>query len=82
MGSTNTLGCAKCLNADGFSGEAQLDRAGCPTHSRFSNAWGSQVGGLSAAPANTGVDAKFAVRVDVTDKFPFLVTKLSPYFDR
>ncbi len=31
---------------------------------------------------NTDVDEKFAVRVDVTDKFPFLVTKLSPYYDR
>jgi hypothetical protein len=25
---------------------------------------------------------KCFVRVDVTDKFPFLVTKLSPYYDR
>jgi hypothetical protein len=25
---------------------------------------------------------KHFVRVDVTDEFPFLVTKLSPYFDR
>jgi hypothetical protein len=24
---------------------------------------------------------KFFVRVDVTEEFPFLVTKLSPYFD-
>ena len=31
---------------------------------------------------NTDVDEKFAVRVDVTDEFPFLVTKLSPYYDR
>jgi len=27
------------------------------------------------------VVSKQAVRVDVTDEFPFLVTKLSPYFD-
>ena len=31
---------------------------------------------------NTDVREKFLVRVDVTEEFPFLVTKLSPYFDR
>jgi hypothetical protein len=31
---------------------------------------------------NTGVVQKFAVRVDVTDEFPFLVTRLSPTYDR
>jgi hypothetical protein len=31
---------------------------------------------------NTDFTEKFAVRVDVTEEFPFLVTKLSPYFDR
>ena len=31
---------------------------------------------------NTGVDEKYFVRVDVTEKFPFLVTKISPYYDR
>lgn len=30
----------------------------------------------------TDVVDKFFVRVDVTEEFPFLVTKLSPYFDR
>jgi hypothetical protein len=30
----------------------------------------------------TDVIEKYAVRVDVTEKFPFLVTKISPYFDR
>lgn len=30
----------------------------------------------------TDVTEKFAVRVDVTGEFPFLVTKLSPYYDR
>lgn len=30
----------------------------------------------------TDVTEKCFVRVDVTDEFPFLVTKLSPYFDR
>lgn len=29
----------------------------------------------------TDVTEKYFVRVDVTEKFPFLVTKLSPYFD-
>jgi len=31
---------------------------------------------------STDVVDKFFVRVDVTDEFPFLVTKLSPYYDR
>jgi hypothetical protein len=31
---------------------------------------------------NTDVVEKQFVRVDVTEEFPFLVTKLSPYFDR
>lgn len=31
---------------------------------------------------STGVVSKHSVRVDVTDQFPFLVTKLSPYYDR
>jgi hypothetical protein len=30
----------------------------------------------------TDFTEKFSVRVDVTEEFPFLVTKLSPYFDR
>lgn len=30
---------------------------------------------------NTDVIEKFFVRVDVTEEFPFLVTKLSPYYD-
>ena len=31
---------------------------------------------------NTDVTEKFFVRVDVTEEFPFLVTTLSPYYDR
>lgn len=31
---------------------------------------------------NTDVTEKYFVRVDVTEEFPFLVTKMSPYFDR
>ena len=30
----------------------------------------------------TDVVEKFFTRVDVTEEFPFLVTKMSPYFDR
>jgi PatG C-terminal len=30
----------------------------------------------------TDVDEKHFVRVDVTEEFPFLVTKMSPYYDR
>jgi hypothetical protein len=31
---------------------------------------------------NTDFTEKFSVRVDVTEEFPFLVTKISPYYDR
>ena len=31
---------------------------------------------------NTDFTEKFFVRCDVTEEFPFLVTKLSPYYDR
>jgi hypothetical protein len=31
---------------------------------------------------DTDVTEKFFVRVDVTEEFPFLVTKLSPYYNR
>jgi hypothetical protein len=30
----------------------------------------------------TDVVEKYFVRVDVTEQFPFLVTKMSPYYDR
>jgi hypothetical protein len=36
---------------------------------------------LSYTNRNTDFTQKFFVRVDVTEEFPFLVTKLSPYFD-
>jgi PatG C-terminal len=31
---------------------------------------------------NTDFTEKFLVRMDMTEEFPFLVTKLSPYYDR
>lgn len=37
---------------------------------------------FSYANRTTDFTEKYFVRVDVTDEFPFLVTKLSPYFDR
>jgi hypothetical protein len=37
---------------------------------------------FSVTDRATDVVEKSFVRVDVTDEFPFLVTKLSPYFDR
>jgi hypothetical protein len=37
---------------------------------------------FSYANRTTDVTDKFFVRVDVTEEFPFLVTKLSPYYDR
>jgi hypothetical protein len=30
---------------------------------------------------NTDVTEKYFVRVDVTEEFPFLATKMSPYYD-
>lgn len=35
-----------------------------------------------AVKASSVGTAAFFVRVDVTEEFPFLVTKLSPYYDR
>jgi hypothetical protein len=37
---------------------------------------------FSFTDRRTDVVSKFFTRVDVTEEFPFLVTKLSPYFDR
>lgn len=37
---------------------------------------------FSYTDRNTDVVEKYFVRVDVTDEFPFLVTKMSPYYDR
>jgi hypothetical protein len=37
---------------------------------------------FSFTSRETDVVEKFFVRVDVTEEFPFLVTKLSPYYDR
>jgi hypothetical protein len=31
---------------------------------------------------NTDFTEKFFVRCDMTEEFPFLVTKMSPYYDR
>jgi hypothetical protein len=37
---------------------------------------------ISQTNRTTGVVEKYSVRVDVTNEFPFLVTSLSPYYDR
>jgi hypothetical protein len=37
---------------------------------------------LSFTNRNTGFTEKSFVRVDVTEEFPFMVTKMSPYYDR
>jgi len=37
---------------------------------------------FSLTNRNTDVTEKYFARVDVTEEFPFLVTKLSPFFDR
>ncbi|WP_157537724.1 cyanobactin maturation protease PatG family protein [Kitasatospora azatica] len=37
---------------------------------------------FSFTDRHTDVTEKHFVRVDVTEEFPFLVTKLSPYYDR
>ena len=39
-------------------------------------------GRLSYANRSTDFTEKFFVRVDVTEEFPFLVTRLSPYYNR
>lgn len=38
--------------------------------------------GVAYTNRNTDFREKFCVRVDVTEEFPFLVTKLGPYYDR
>ncbi|MGC1132942.1 MAG: hypothetical protein WA941_08965 [Nitrososphaeraceae archaeon] len=37
---------------------------------------------FSCTNRNTDVTEKYFTRVDVTEEFPFLVTKMSPYYDR
>jgi hypothetical protein len=37
---------------------------------------------FSYTDRNTDFTEKFCARVDVTEEFPFLVTKMSPYYDR
>ena len=37
---------------------------------------------FSYTSRQTGVEEKYFVRVDVTEEFPFLVTRLSPFFER
>jgi hypothetical protein len=37
---------------------------------------------LSYTNRATDVVEKFSLRVDVTEEFPFLITKMSPYYDR
>ena len=37
---------------------------------------------LSYTDRNTDVVEEYFCRVDVTEEFPFPVTKLSPYYDR
>ena len=37
---------------------------------------------FSYSNRNTDVNEKFFCRVDVTDEFPFMVKKLSTYYDR
>ena len=37
---------------------------------------------FSYTDRSTDVVEKFFVRVDVTDEFPYLVTKMSPYYNR
>ena len=37
---------------------------------------------FSYTDRNTDVTEKYFVRVDVTEEFPFLVTRLSPFYER
>jgi len=37
---------------------------------------------FSYTDRNTDVTEKYFVRVDITEEFPFLVAKLSPFYER
>ncbi len=51
-------------------------------HSRLSGTRKIVAPIFSYTHRETGVIEKWFVRVDVTEEFPFLVTPLSPYYDR
>ena len=63
------------MNIPGFTAETSIYRTA--TKYRL-NTGGMELTG-EVRPA---LLEKFFVRVDVTEEFPFLHTKLSPYFDR
>lgn len=61
------------------SGPMGTDSTGAFISSRLS---GTRNVIFSYTNRNTDVVEKFFCRLDVTEKFSFLVTKLSPYYDR
>jgi hypothetical protein len=67
--------------ADAFARNASL-KAVDVTPSRLSQTRKVLDVVFSYTDRNTDVTEKFFLRVDVTEKFPFLVTKIAPYFDR
>src|SRR5947199_7195402 len=67
--------------ADAFGRNASLTAVTART-SRLSSARKIVDVIFSYTNRNTDVTEKFFARVDVTEEFPFLVTKMSPYYDR
>ena len=67
--------------AEAFGRNASL-RAGTVCPSRLSGVRSIVEVIFSSTNRTTDVTEKFFVRVDVTEEFLFLVTKLSPFYDR
>jgi hypothetical protein len=67
--------------ADAFGRDASLTAVTART-SRLSGTRRIVVVIFSFTNRSTDVTEKFFVRVDVTEEFPFLVTKMSPYYER
>jgi PatG C-terminal len=67
--------------ADAFARNASLTSVDV-THSRLSGTRNIVDVIFSFTDRSTDVTDKSFVRVDVTEEFPFLVTKMSPYYDR
>jgi hypothetical protein len=67
--------------AEAFAADSSLSAIETRT-SRLSGGRNIQDVIFSYTSRRTDVTEKFFVRVDVTEEFPFLITKLSPYFDR
>ena len=67
--------------AEAFAGQSRTDQRGRTALAVERHAQHRR-GHLLVHPSHHGLSEKSFVRVDVTEEFPFLVTKLSPYYDR